>query len=104
MCPSALEFRPLSREHNDALVALFRASPIVADFTICFDRHPDFFRFPDSVFDSYTYRGIFRGERMIGCVMYAQLTGWLGPDWLVTLVSFTAFLLFAAWFVGRVRK
>ena len=31
-------------------------------------------------------------------------TGWLGPDWLVTLVSFAAFLLFAAWFVRRVRK
>ena len=31
-------------------------------------------------------------------------TGWLGPDWLVTLVSFAAFLLFAAWFVSRVRK
>ena len=31
-------------------------------------------------------------------------TGWLGPDWVVTLVSFAAFLLFAAWFVRRVRK
>jgi putative OPT family oligopeptide transporter len=31
-------------------------------------------------------------------------TGWLGPDWLVTLVSFAAFLLFAAWFVRRVKK
>lgn len=30
-------------------------------------------------------------------------TGWLGPDWLVTTVSFIAFILFAAWFVKRVR-
>ena len=30
-------------------------------------------------------------------------TGWLGPDWLVTAVSFAAFLLFAAWFVRRVK-
>jgi putative OPT family oligopeptide transporter len=30
-------------------------------------------------------------------------TGWLGPDWLVGAVSFGAFLLFAAWFVKRVR-
>jgi putative OPT family oligopeptide transporter len=30
-------------------------------------------------------------------------TGWLGPDWLVSLVSFGAFLAFAAWFVKRVR-
>jgi putative OPT family oligopeptide transporter len=29
--------------------------------------------------------------------------GWLGPDWVATPVSFTVFLLFAAWFVRRVR-
>jgi len=29
--------------------------------------------------------------------------GWLGPDWVVNIVSFGAFLLFAAWFVKRVR-
>ncbi len=31
-------------------------------------------------------------------------TAWLGPDWLVTAVSFGIFLLFAAWFVKRVRN
>ena len=31
-------------------------------------------------------------------------TDWLGPDWLVTTASFIAFLLFAAWFVKRVRN
>ncbi len=31
-------------------------------------------------------------------------TGWLGPDWLVAAASFIAFLLFAAWFVKRVRN
>jgi putative OPT family oligopeptide transporter len=31
-------------------------------------------------------------------------TGWLGPDWLVTAVSFAAFLLFAGWFVRRVSR
>jgi putative OPT family oligopeptide transporter len=30
-------------------------------------------------------------------------TGWLGPDWLVSTVSFAMFLVFAAWFVKRVR-
>jgi putative OPT family oligopeptide transporter len=30
-------------------------------------------------------------------------TGWLGPDWLVSSVSFAMFLVFAAWFVKRVR-
>ena len=28
---------------------------------------------------------------------------WLGPDWVANLVSFGAFMLFAAWFVKRVR-
>ena len=28
---------------------------------------------------------------------------WLGPDWLANSVSFVVFLLFAAWFVKRVR-
>jgi uncharacterized oligopeptide transporter (OPT) family protein len=31
-------------------------------------------------------------------------TDWLGPDWLVNAVGFVAFLLFAAWFVRRVRN
>jgi putative OPT family oligopeptide transporter len=31
-------------------------------------------------------------------------TGWLGPEWMVSAVSFLAFLVFAAWFVKRVRK
>jgi putative OPT family oligopeptide transporter len=31
-------------------------------------------------------------------------TGWLGPDWLATLAGFALFVLFAAWFVRRVRK
>jgi putative OPT family oligopeptide transporter len=30
-------------------------------------------------------------------------TGWLGPDWLVSSASFLLFLLFAAWFVKRIR-
>ncbi len=30
-------------------------------------------------------------------------TGWLGPDWLINLGGFIFFLIFAAWFVKRVR-
>ena len=70
----------LTRAHNDELVELFRASPIVADFTVCFDRHPDFFRFPELVFDSFDYRGIFVEERLVGCMMAAQLRGWVGDS------------------------
>jgi putative OPT family oligopeptide transporter len=28
---------------------------------------------------------------------------WMGPDWLVNLISFGVFLIFAAWFVRRIR-
>ena len=29
--------------------------------------------------------------------------GWLGPDWFANLASFAFFLLFAFWFVRRIR-
>ena len=74
----ALTTATLTRDHNDELVGLFRASPIVADFTVCFDRHPDFFRFPELVFDSFDYRGIFVDDSLVGCLMAAQLRGWVG--------------------------
>ena len=31
-------------------------------------------------------------------------TAWLGPDWVVNLVSFAAFIAFATWFVRRIRR
>ncbi len=31
-------------------------------------------------------------------------TGWMGPDWLVNLGGFLFFLVFAAWFVRRIRQ
>jgi putative OPT family oligopeptide transporter len=31
-------------------------------------------------------------------------TGWMGPDWLVNLGGFLFFLVFAAWFVRRIRR
>jgi hypothetical protein len=30
--------------------------------------------------------------------------GWLGPEWVANAVGFAAFLLFAAWFVRRIRS
>ena len=29
---------------------------------------------------------------------------WMGPAWLANIISFLAFMLFAAWFVKRVRS
>jgi hypothetical protein len=31
-------------------------------------------------------------------------TGWLGPDWLANVAGFVFFLLFATWFVRRIKK
>lgn len=31
-------------------------------------------------------------------------TDWLGPEWLANIVGFAVFMLFAAWFVMRIRK
>lgn len=31
-------------------------------------------------------------------------TGWLGPEWFVQLAGLAAFVLFAAWFVRRIRR
>jgi putative OPT family oligopeptide transporter len=59
--------------------------------------------------------GFVGGEGLIGVaiagvafVLGARPAGigldWMGPDWLVAAVSFLVFLLFAAWFVKRVRS
>ena len=58
--------------------------------------------------------GFVGGEGLLGVAIAAAAfiqgtrpagfgTGWLGPDWLVGTVSFLAFMLFAAWFVKRVK-
>jgi len=41
----------------------------------------------------------FQGARPAGIGL-----GWMGPDWLANIISFAAFMLFAAWFVRRVRS
>jgi putative OPT family oligopeptide transporter len=43
--------------------------------------------------------GVWQGARPQGFGV-----GWLGPEWVANAVGFAAFLLFAAWFVKRIRS
>ena len=70
-----LEFRPLGRAHAASMQAINRACPIEADFTFFFDREPDFFRWPEAVFDAFIYVGGFRGERLVGYTLFASVAG-----------------------------
>ena len=73
-----LEFRPLNRAHAASMHAINRACPIEADFTFFFDREPDFFRWPETVFDASIYIGGFRGERLVGYTLFASVAGHAG--------------------------
>lgn len=75
---SDLELRPLKRAHAARMQEINRACPIEADFTFFFDREPDFFRWPDSVFDVYVYLGGFRGETLVAYGMFANVAGHTG--------------------------
>jgi hypothetical protein len=56
---------PLTREHNDALLALAHATDTGSDLFVV-DRSPDFFRLGESWGES-RYTGLWRGSRLIGC-------------------------------------
>jgi hypothetical protein len=76
-----LELRPVERAHGARLLEINRACPIAADFTFFFDRSPDFFAWPDAVFDRYVYMGGWRGEELRAYVLMGYgrgHTGW--PD------------------------
>jgi hypothetical protein len=71
-------FRPLGRDDGAAMLQINRACPIVADFTVCFERGPDFFRWPDLIYETYRYLGIERGGRLVGYCMAGVTEGWTG--------------------------
>ena len=70
--------RELSRELGPEQIELNRACPIAGGFTFVFDRAPDFFAWPDAVFDRYRYLGAFRGERLIGYACCGVAHGFTG--------------------------
>jgi hypothetical protein len=77
----AITYRLLDRSFADQLQAVNRACTIAADFTIRFDREPDFFAWPDRVFEDFRYLGILAGDRLVGFCLGGFRTGWLGTQW-----------------------
>src|SRR5512138_2973399 len=78
---AAVTTRPVGREDGPALLAINRACPIEANFTFFFDRAPDFFAWPDAVFDEYEYLGVYSEEQLVGYGLWGTLDGWVGDGW-----------------------
>ena len=49
----SVTYRLLDRSFGEKLLAVNRACSIAADMTIRFDREPDFFAWPDRVFEGH---------------------------------------------------
>jgi hypothetical protein len=71
-------FRRLLAEDNDQLLALSRACPLIADFTFFFDRAPDFFKWPDLVFEEHACFGTELNGALGSCVGVGWMRGWTG--------------------------
>lgn len=67
--------RTLGPEDGPRLAALAEACPIEADFTLVFDRGPDFFRWPALVFDRWRYAGAEVDGRLVGACLAATRAG-----------------------------
>jgi hypothetical protein len=78
---AAVTVRPVGREDGAALLAINRACPIEANLTFFFDREPDFFAWPDAVFDEHQYLGLYSEEQLIGYGLVGVLDGWVGDGW-----------------------
>jgi len=78
---AAVSVRPVGREDAPALLTINRACPIEANFTFFFDRAPDFFAWPDAVFDEHEYAGVYSEDRLIGYGLCGTLEGWVGDGW-----------------------
>jgi hypothetical protein len=79
--PPPMLLRPLDAAFGEACLAVNRACPIEAEFTLRFDREPDFFAWPESVFDSFEYLGIFTADRLAGYILTGMRAGWIGSKW-----------------------
>jgi GNAT superfamily N-acetyltransferase len=76
-----VSFRPVGPSDAPDLIAINRACPIESDFTLRFDREPDFFAWPRAVFDSYDYLGFYDGDRLVGYGLVGYRDGWTGCAW-----------------------
>ena len=72
-----LDLRLLTFADGERMLAINRACPIVADFTFFFDRGPDFFLWPNAVFETYAYVGGFREGELVAYALFALAKGQL---------------------------
>jgi hypothetical protein len=74
------EIRLLDGASAEPMLAINRACPVVADFTFYFDRAPDFFAWPEQVFQGYQYAGVFRDAGLVGYCMLGYRSGRIGAS------------------------
>ena len=77
----AFEFRVLDESHNEDLLAINRACPVEAVFTVLFDRGPNFFAWPKQAFEDFVYLGAFDSGRPVGYCALGFHRSWVGGDW-----------------------
>jgi hypothetical protein len=74
----ALELRLIDWSYGPRMLEIDRACPIVADLTFHFDRTPDFFAWPNAVFDrGYVYGGGFLEGRLVAHALFGWASGQL---------------------------
>lgn len=79
--PADESYRLLDRGTPFDLESVNAASPIDGDIAFYFERSPDFFAWPDSVFDDYRYAGAFVDDRLAGYAMFGLRSAWTGSGW-----------------------
>lgn len=75
---SRLDLALLTYDYGPRMLEINRGCPIVADLTFYFERGPDFFAWPDAVFDrGYIYAGGFRGSELVAYELFGEVRGQL---------------------------
>jgi hypothetical protein len=75
------EIRLLDGVSSETMLAVNRACPVVADYTFYFDRAPDFFAWPERVFQQYRYAGVYQQGAIVGYCLLGYRTGRIGDGW-----------------------
>jgi hypothetical protein len=74
----SLDVRRIDRTFGERMLEIDRACPIRADFTLFFDRAPDFFAWPDAVFERCDYVGGFERDRLAAFGLIGFTRGFTG--------------------------
>ncbi len=72
------ELRALGAGDGAAMLEVNRGCHISAGLALRFDREPDVFRWPATVFESFHYEGVFAAGHLVAYGMVGYRRGWLG--------------------------